>query len=490
MKKFAQLFPVMKKLTILLLVAIPFVSSGQTGHKLDFKIKGLKDTTAYLGYFYGETTYLKDTAKVNSQGVFFFDGKERLPQGVYFFVLNKMKMFEFVVAEQQHFSLETSTEDYVANMKVQGDDDNRIFFENMIFSTLRQKEAEPFLQVLKDSTLKDDQKKEARESFGKLSQKVMAYQNDLINSNPKTLTARLLKMNKPIEIPDPPKKADGSIDSSFQLRYYRQHFFDNFDLADEAMLRLPRPFYAEKVGEYLDKLFIQTPDSIMAAIDGLVQKAKANQETYKFLVYNCVLKYQQPKIMGLDEVFVRLNDKYYSSGAMDFWAPASFKKSLKDYADKMRPCLIGKTGANLIMQDQNLQQKSMYDIKKKYTILYIFDPDCGHCRTESPKLVEFYNKDKVKFNLEVFAVSTDTSILKMKNYIKEMKMTWITVNGPRSYVGEYNKFYMVDTTPQVFILDDKKKIIAKGLPVDKLEDFFTNYEKFQQKKAPIKPKGT
>jgi peroxiredoxin len=256
------------------------------------------------------------------------------------------------------------------------------------------------------------------------------------------------------------------------------------------MIRLPRPFYTEKLNEYLDKLFLQTPDSLMAAINGLVAIAKKNQETYKYLVWSCVYKYQKPTIMGLDEVYVQMVDKYFTSGEMDYWIDRSLKKNVKDYADKLRVSLVGKTGANLSMQDQNFQQRSLYDIKKKYTVLYIFDPDCGHCREESPKLVQFYNKNKLKLNVEVFAVSADTSIQKLRDYIKEMKMTWITVNGPRSYLGEYRKVYYAETTPSLYILDDKHKIIAKGLGVDKLEDFITNYEKFVQRKAQIKSKGT
>jgi peroxiredoxin len=168
---------------------------------------------------------------------------------------------------------------------------------------------------------------------------------------------------------------------------------------------------------------------------------------------------------------------------MDYWASASIKKSLKDYAEKLRPSLVGKTGANLIMQDQNLQSRSMYDIKNKYTILFIFDPDCGHCREETPKLVEFYNKSHTKLDFEVFAVSSDTSMVKMKNFIKEFKTPWITVNGPRSYLPQhYSHFYHSDTTPALYILDNKRKIIAKKLPVKQLEDFFTKHEKFLQAK--------
>ncbi len=39
-----------------------------------------------------------------------------------------------------------------------------------------------------------------------------------------------------------------------------------------------------------------------------------------------------------------------------------------------------KQGANLIMQDAEFKPRSMYDIKNKYTVLFIFDPDCGHCK--------------------------------------------------------------------------------------------------------------
>ena len=318
----------------------------------------------------------------------------------------------------------------------------------------------------------------------------MAHQTEIISKYPTTLTARLLKITRPVEGPDPPKRADGNIDSTFQLRYYRQHFFDHFDLSDPALIQLPRPYYMEKMNEYLDKLFLQTPDSLMAAIDGIAAKAKKNQDAYKYLIWTAVYKYQKPTIMGLDEVYVRLIDKYFLSGEMDFWVNDKFKKSLKESADKLRISLIGKTGPDLRMQDQNFQQKSLYGIKRKYTVLYFFDPDCGHCREESPKLVDFYNKNKVKFNLEVFAVSADTSMQKMRDYVKEMKMTWITVNGPRSYVGHYGKLYYAETTPTLYVLDDKKKIIAKGLPADKLEDFFANYERFLQRKAVAKAKGT
>lgn len=466
-------------LTLLLIVSVQCFA--QSGYSIRFKVDGLKDTTAYLGYYYGESTFVKDTAQVNSTGDFVFDGKQQLPQGVYFLVLNRTRIFELVVGQNQNFSLQTSTADYVKNMKVTGDVDNKLFFDNMLYNMERHQEAEPFIKVIQDSTLAEDKKKDAREAFVQINKKVMAYQQKVIDEHPATLTARIFKANRPIEIPEPPKRADGSIDSTFQLKWYREHFFDNFDLADDALIRMPRPIYQEKIHEYLDKLWAPQADTLRKALNFVIGKAKKNPETYKYAVWVSVLKFQNPEIMGLDEVFVHLNDTYFASGEMNFWANDQMKKNLKEHADRLRKSLIGQKGANLIMQDASLKPRALYDIKNKYTILYIFDPDCGSCKKETPKLVDFY--DKKKFDVQVYAVSADTSMVKMRDYIKEMKMKWITVNGPRTYVGPYQDLYDANTTPTLYVLDNQKMIIGKKIPAEKLEEFLTQYERIQRMKA-------
>jgi thiol-disulfide isomerase/thioredoxin len=464
-----------------ILIGLMSPAFAQQGYKLQLKITGLKDTTAYLGYYYGESTFVKDTARVNGNGEFVFDGKKPLDHGIYFLILNKTRIFEFVVGATQNFSMSTKIDDYVKNMVITGDPDNKLFYDNMLFNMERHKEAEPFIKVLQDSAISDDQKKDARESFSKINEKVTAYQDELISKYPATITARLFKANKPIRIPDPPKKPDGTIDSTFQLKWYREHFFDNFDLADDALIRMPRPIYQEKINEYLDKLYVPQPDSLLKGIEKIVAKAKKNQETYKYSVWMCIVKYQQHEIMGLDEVYVRLYDKYFATGEMNFWANDKLRKTLKETSDRMRKSLVGKTGPNLIMLDAKLQPKSMYDIKNKYTLLWIFDPDCGHCKEETPKLVQFYNQKK--FDLQVYAVSLDSSMAKMKEWIKTMDMKWTTVNGPRTYVGPVQDHYDCLTTPSLYILDNRRKIIAKKIPVEKLEDFLTQFERIEKLKA-------
>jgi peroxiredoxin len=452
-------------------------SFAQTGYKIDFKVKGWKDTTVYLGYFQGDQTFIKDTARVNPTGDFSFEGSKALLQGIYILVLDKTRMLDFVVGADQRFGFDMDNADMVKSMKVSGDEDNKLFFDYAQFDLVQRTKAEPLIKILRDSTLKDEDKKDAREAFRKISEDVIAYQTEMFKAHPTMMTSRYLKAQREVEVPPAPKKDDGTIDSTFQFRYYKEHYFDNFDLADDALNRLPKAMYAEKIKDYLDRLVIQHPDSITKEVNKLAAHVKKNPEAYKWTVWTCFSHYSNHKIMGLDEVYVNIYDRYVATGEMDFWLDKKAKQNIKDYVSKIRLSLIGHTAPNLIMQDQNFQPKSMYDIKKPYTILWIFDPDCGHCREETPKLVDFYTKYKTKFNIEVYAVSTDTSMKKMRDYIKEMKMDWVTVNGPRTYVGPHYKLYYAETTPTMYVIDDKHKIAAKKLGVEQLPDFFERLQK-------------
>ncbi len=453
----------------------------QLGYDISFHINGLQDTTTYLGYYYGESTYLKDTAAVDSKGNFTFKDSESLPQGVYFLVLNNARLFDILVGEDQNFSIATNTSDYVKNIKVSDNIENDAFYRHMVFMFERNKEIQPHLKVARDTTISDEKKKPAFEQIKNINKKVKDYQGEFIAKHPNSLFTKVLLSDREIETPEAPVLADGTIDPSFALRYFKKHYWDNFDLADDAMLRQPQPIYSKKINDYLDRLFVQNSDTLIKAVDYLVSAAKSDDETYKYMVWNLVIKYQYPKIMGLDRVFVHLYDKYFETGEMDYWANDKLKKNLKDRAGQLRNSLIGMVAPNLIIQDLDLKPQALHDIKNKYTVVYIYDPDCGHCKTETPLLKNF--NDSTTFDVNVYAISADTSMVKMKKYIDKMGLNkWTNVNGPRTYSTHYRELYDADTTPTIYILDEKKKIIAKKINAGRIEEFLGNYEKSLEEK--------
>jgi len=107
--------------------------------------------------------------------------------------------------------------------------------------------------------------------------------------------------------------------------------------------------------------------------------------------------------------------------------------------------------------------------------MWFWDMNCGHCKSATPKLVEFYNRAKDSLDFEVYAVCLTTDLEKWKQTIIERQMPWINVGGNHMNI-DYRQVYDVVTTPVLFVLDREKKIIVKKIGVDELENFIRHYD--------------
>ena len=140
----------------------------------------------------------------------------------------------------------------------------------------------------------------------------------------------------------------------------------------------------------------------------------------------------------------------------------------------MRTILIGETAPEMILLDTANGFTSLHHTEAEYLIVLFYEYGCGHCKKEIKEMKNW--TDSVDYDLKVFAVCTDTSLVKWKKFIKDYKITeWINVNGTRSVTPDYHNLYDVNMTPTIFLLDEKKKIIAKKLKTEQLRPFLENH---------------
>ena len=114
---------------IFLFLAVPLMSQQKSGYELTLSINGLRDSTLYLAYHFGEKQYLKDTLKLDHNGRGVFSGKETLPQGIYMIVLPGRKYFEILMPEHQYFSVACSYPDYFKAIRFTGSPENSAFID-------------------------------------------------------------------------------------------------------------------------------------------------------------------------------------------------------------------------------------------------------------------------------------------------------------------------------------------------------------------------
>lgn len=435
-----------------------------SGYELRFKITGLKDSMIYLANYYGDKQYLKDSALADKQGNVLFKRAEPLPGGIYLFVFPNKTYFEILIDKEQHFSAEAEMEDVVSTIRFKGSEDNRLFYEYMKFIQAQSKAVEPLRAQRKALADEGKPTAEVDEKIRKIDQQVADYKDKYVSEHPATMLASVFSASKEPEVPELPLKPDGSRDSSFAYRYFKAHYFDGFDMADERLLR--SPIYHNKLSFYVKNMVLQIPDSIIPECDMLIQRTLANKETFKYVVWYLTNTYETSNIMGMDAVFVHLVKNYYTKEKA-YWADETTLYKIQERARILDPILVGKKVKNLILSDSTNAYQSLYSISKPYTILYFWDPDCGHCKKATPKVKAYYDKVKDK-GVEVFAVCTEVEIDKWKKFIIDHQLNWINVADPKLQ-NNFRQDFDINTTPQIFLLDKDKKILAKKIDEYTLE---------------------
>jgi protein-disulfide isomerase len=168
-------------------------------------------------------------------------------------------------------------------------------------------------------------------------------------------------------------------------------------------------------------------------------------------------------------------DKYYLNGKAD-WADSAFIASLKKEMVFQRDNQIGLMAPQIYLLDTLENPTNLYDIKADYLVLFFYDPDCGHCKKKTPVLKEAYLESDGDFEVAAICVGTDQD--KWKSFIKKFELEWLDLADPY-YKSNFRVQYNVRSTPQVYILNKNKEIIAKRLDVDQISGFVKDHKRIK-----------
>jgi thiol-disulfide isomerase/thioredoxin len=495
----------MKKILTFLLLICASVTYAQ---KIRLKVDDQKDTTVFLIKYFGSRLNYADTAQMKN-GVVVFDGKKQKP-GIVGLLLPGQKYFEFVYNNEDIY-LETKGPDFMSNMNIIKSEENKIFIPYVKFISGKKGEANKLAE--QRSKLQDTDAEYAKLSaaIDALNKEVDDYQKELVALHGEKLVGKIVKMSMDVTVPEAPKNEQGEIiDSNFRYKFYFEHYWDNVDLKMDALVN--NPIFHNKLEFYFGKnMMIQHWDTIIKYAfkfcDGLDPKSKM----FEYSVGWIATTFGKSQIMGMDKVYLYMLNRYFCTtdpatgkSPATWVAEDKFEELCKDLKWKLN-LVVGAKPYNLILRDtSDTKWLDFYSLKSEYTILYFWDPECGHCKKVTPKLVTLYNQKFKDRNIEVFAVGKGIGkdFESWKKYIRENNLNFINVAVTNSiyeiakatpeklvplYVGEKGKpttleslnfqtTYDLYSTPRIFVLDKDKKIIAKNLSISQLEDLMDNLQ--------------
>ncbi len=464
----------MKKIAFLLVSFFCFLSVYATktsGYHIDITASQLANKQLFLASYFNGKVYVVDTIQLNDKGKGVFQKKKPLNEGMYLVYLHSARYYEMLIGSEQNISVKidtTSASGFQASGAPQTDA-FMAFGKYMAQKHKEQKVLQDEYEAAKDDSIKQ---KAVQEKFKQLDEEVKAHQA-LLGQEYKgqifgLFVNSLITPQYPKELQNiQPTDREGMM---ARYQYAKKHYWDNIDVADRRSWRLN--MLNQKLDDYTQKVLIQIPDSIIPEVINLIEKTKKDSVCFE-LMTNYMINYSvTSKIMGMDKLLVTIADKYYFTGQA-YWADSTIMANVTSEVKKVRYNQIGMKGQNLPLVKYDGTPFKVYDVKAPFTLLFFFEPSCGHCKEVTPKIHEIYQKYKDK-GFKVIAIYTMTDKKEWTDFIEKNNLQdWINAWDPNrdSY---YWQFYDTSTTPGVYLLDKDKSIFAKKIDAKSLEIILEN----------------
>lgn len=443
-------------------------------YNISLSIPQFDTGTAYLTYHYGKNLMIADSGAVSPKGLVVFKGNESLPSGIYSVVLpGKRILSDFFVDKEQNIQISMPDTLKFMEMVVKGSPENILFKEYQKKTTSLGMQLQAARKNYTTAKNAQDSAKYEKE-FTQLNSELVAYRKSIIDQQPESMLAAVLSaMQEPEILHKEPKTRQDSLDNYY---HYKAHYWDGITFMDERILRTP--FFIPKFERYYREIIHQSPDSIIKDIDYKLLLARNAPELFKYMLNWLTDEYINPKYMGQDAVFVHLFNKYHSKG-LSPWLNEKQMETITRRAYMQMSNLIGEKAANLNLLDSNNKPRPLYDVKASYTIVVFWDPSCGHCKKEVPKLDSIYRANWKDKDVKIYAVLSEFNKTEWVNFVKKHDLKeWIHVHQTKEMADDdiakkqpsYKQLYDVVQTPTIYLLDKEKRIIGKKLTLEQIND--------------------
>lgn len=468
----------MKRILLIGFLVCGTAAFAQEGYEIKVKLKPFKNQYLYLGHYFGKSYPIIDSALLDENNEAVFKGPKKLNGGIYLVGFpNRSGFFEILVDKNQRFSVKADTADLEKGMKFDNSPDNTLFKEYQQQVNARGRLVRNLQEQLKAATQKADSARLIAQ-INEADKSITNYREALIKNNPgNILSALLIAMREPQltgRLKDPKTKED----SIASYNFYKKHYWDGVNFYDGRLAYTT--FFEDKLDKYFNQLIVPHPDSVIREIDWMLGYASANEEMNRFLLIKFVNRYLNQKYMWEDAVFVHLYEKYFSSKSYS-WLTEKGQKTITDRAYSLMANIMGTPAANIQLPDTADQNIDLYQQEANYTVVVFWDPTCGHCKEVLPRLDSFYRTKWKAAGLKMFAVAreTDGSKKDWMNFISEHRLQdWTHVyysrmedrNRINAGIPGYSQLYDVQTFPTLYLLDKDKRIVAKKLALDQIDE--------------------
>jgi thiol-disulfide isomerase/thioredoxin len=256
-----------------------------------------------------------------------------------------------------------------------------------------------------------------------------------------------------------------SLYQDYYYTFYRDHFFDNYQLSSPYLLQMP--FYVQTLNTYFTRLLKPERAEVTSQIARLMEKLEVNKPLYRYTARELYDLYKNVPYPELEGLYLEVGEKYIAERP-EMWDDASYVEKVAQAIRVAGMNPVGEKATDLKLSDWTGNALSLYDVQAAYTVLYFYNPECGACASITPGVHKTYQEYKNK-GIQVYAVYVDRNKDVWMKYITENNyLDWLNVWDTDETADIYGK-YDLHAIPMIYLLDKDKVIIERDLQPGKLE---------------------
>ncbi|GHT08142.1 hypothetical protein FACS189432_08360 [Bacteroidia bacterium] len=438
--------------------------------RIEVSAPQLPEREIFLCAYFNGSVYKQDSVVLSAQGEGILHKNEHYPEGQYLIQLREDLHVDFLLADDQTFSLSIDTSDLILQTKITGAKQTEALLAYMQFLNGEQKKRQKIVGDFQALPEKQRNLDAAKAQLAVLNENVDKYQTDLHSRFKGEWVSLFLRSVDPVTTgPYPSPKTPEEYDEEFY--YQKYHYFDNVNLQDSRFWRTN--YFPQRIITYMEKQIEQDPDTLANAASRLVAKTLGDSLCF-YLMAEKLFRYSTgSNIMGMENIWMKLLEDYYHKGLIQ-WSDSAVREDIEFEYLKARYNRIGMIAHDLELLNADGKTFHLYDLGKKYTLLYFFEPDCGRCVKTTPEIYEKIYKKYTGKGLDVVAVYIYNNKAQWLDFIKNNHLegeNWHNLWDPE-HRSTYYRYYDTSSTPGIYVLDENKKIIAKKIDVETLDKIF------------------
>lgn len=448
----------MKHFLLLLLCSLFFYPGIPQSYFMKAGIKGFNGNRVYLASYLGTTQQITDSTSCLN-GEFRLTFKQDMKPGVYRIQLGEKGRSNFFdedpggfdfIFNKENILLQTNIGSLTESMHVEESEENRIFYTYLKAERSEQEKLNRLVPLFPLYSQGDEFWSSLEKEFRSVQSGFSNLSDSLGKILPGSIAASVIRISRVPVV----NAAFSSEDIRFQIR---EHYFDTMRVTDSRLINSP---YISKVifdylSLYMDPVLEQSEqeEQFIIALERLMPSFSEDPAVYDYVLNLLVDSFQK---FQMEMVLVYIAETYIG-GDCETSSQKLLQKRLEGY-EKMA---AGKKVPDIIAIDPNEKTHSLYSLTSDYTLVVFWASWCPHCSVFLNQLKKWYDTKDV--DLEVYAVSIDSSAFDWEERSLQEEFPWINTISGSGWEGKAPKDYNVYATPTIFLLDNEHRILSKPM---------------------------